>query len=181
MAKARNEPQTILQHIDPQQGVSIRNSRGRLLPGCLDEQSGLLYSVLNRTIGTKTDLARDPNGGVFVTQDLVLYEANTDWILGPYTSVVNFALRTGVPVMVKASAAPNGFAGFGQDVTDGLVDDVLGVLKPSLVDEGRAKAVRVLITDTSGGVISWTVKVTANDYIINGVHVKAQVFLERSV
>jgi hypothetical protein len=175
MAKARNEPQAILQHIAPQNGVRIRDSRGRLLPGCLDEQSGLLYSVLNRTIGTKTDLTRDPNGGVFVTQDLVLYEADTDWILGPYTSVMNFALRAGTPVIVAASTNPNGFAGFGQDIIDGLIDDVMGVLKPSLVDEGRAKAVRVFITDTNGGFISWTVEATVNDYIINGVKITAKI------
>jgi hypothetical protein len=181
MAKARNEPQVDLQFVTPQQGVRIRNSLGRLLPGCLDEQSGLLYSVLRRTIGTRTDPTRDSNGGVFVTQDLVLYDSNSDWVLGPYTSVVNHALRTAAPVVVNASAAPDGFPGFDQEVIDGLTSDVLAVVEPEIVDKRRAKAVRFSITDTTGGKLKWKMVVVPNDYVINGVELESSVVLERSV
>jgi hypothetical protein len=181
MSKARNEPQVDLQFITPQNGVRICDSRGRLLPGCLDEQSGLLYSVLARTIGTRTDPTRDSNGGVFVTQDLVLYDSNSDWVLGPYTSVVNHALRTGAPVVVFASAAPGGFPGFDDEVISGLVADVLAVVEPEIVGKRRAKAVRFSITDTSGGKLKWKMVVVPNDYVINGVELESSVVLERTV
>lgn len=180
--KAKSEPETDLQFVEPNPGVRIRNARGTsVLPGCLDEQSGNLYSVLSRTIGTRTDPIRDRTGGVFVQQDLVLYNLNSDWILGPYTSVVNHALRTAAPVVVKASASPGGFPGFDQEVIDGLVSDVDTVAGPELVDKRRAKSVRFSITSTTGGKLVWKMVVSPNDYVINGVELEASVVLERTV
>lgn len=178
MAKATSEPQTDLQKV-PLRGVRIRNTRGTaVLPGCLDEQSGSLYSVNARTIGTRTE---PTDGGVYVTQDLVLYDANSDWVLGPYTSVVNHALRTGAPVVRLASSAPDGFPGFDQEVIDALVADVLAVINPEIVGKRRAKEVRFSITDTSGGKLTWKMVVVPNDYIINGVELEASVLLTREV
>ena len=181
MAKARNEPETDLQFITPQQGVRIQDSSGALLPGCLDEQSGNLYSVNARTIGTKTDANRDANGGVFVTQDIVLYDLNSDWILGAHTSVVNHALRTAAPVVVKASAAPGGFQGFGDEEKANLVSSVSIVVDPEMVDKRRCVSTRFSIVDTSGGEISWKIVVVPNTYFINGANLEASVLLERIV
>lgn len=181
MAKARNEPETDLQFITPQQGVRIRNSSGVLLPGCLDEESGSLYSVLARTVGTKTDANRDANGGVFCTQDIVLYDLNSDWILGAYTSVINHALRTAAPVVVKASAAPGGFQGFGQEEKDNLTASVSIVVDPEMVDKKRCVSTRFSIVSTSGSVLSWKMVVTPNTYFINGASLEASVLLERTV
>ena len=181
MARTRNEPQTNLQFVTPQRGVSIRDSSGSILPGCLDEQDGNLYSVLARTCGTKTDTNRDRNGGVFLTQDLVLYDLDSNYLLATFDDVVNHAFRTAAPVVVKASAAPNGFQGFGDEEQRNVIESVLSVIVPEMVDKGRCKEVRVSIVDTSGGFLSWKMVVVTNKYFINGAALEASVLVERTV
>ncbi len=186
MAAARNEPEVDIQFVPPQNGVRIRDSRGRLLPGCLDEASGELYSVEHRTIGTKTDTVRDPNGGVFVTQDIVLYDSNSDWILAAYSRVVNAALRVSAPVVLFASTPPNGFPSapaepLDKESQDSIKADVEAVLKPEMIDKRRCTQVAFSFVDSVAGVIKWKITTVPNTYFINGVLVKASVSLERVV
>lgn len=186
MAAARSEPEVDIQFVTPQQGVRIRDARGRILPGCLDEASGELYSVQARTIGTKTDTVRDPNGGVFVTQDLVLYDSNSDWILRAYSAVVNHALRASAPVVVYASTPPNGFPSAPAEPLDSesqasIKGDVDAVLQPELVGKRRCTQAAFSFVSSSAGVFSWKITIVPNTYPINGVRLKASVSLERVV
>ena len=186
MAVARNEPETNVQFVQPQNGVRIRDSRGRILPGCLDESTGEFYSVQHRTIGTKTDTTRDSNGGVFITQDLVLYDSNSDWILGPYSGIVNHALRTAAPVVVYASTTPNGFPSppaepLDQESRDSIKADVDARLIPEMAGKRRCVQTAFSFVDSSAGVFRWKVTVVPNSYPINGVSVKASISLERVV
>jgi hypothetical protein len=166
--------------------VRIRDSRGRILPGCLDESTGEFYSVQHRTIGTKTDTTRDSNGGVFITQDLVLYDSNSDWILGPYSGVVNHALRTAAPVVVYASTTPNGFPSppaepLDQESRDSIKGDVDARLIPEMAGKRRCVQTAFSFVDSSAGVFRWKITVVPNSYPINGVLVKASISLERVV
>lgn len=186
MAAARKEPQACLSLISPQNGIRIRDSRGELLPGCLDEQSGELYSVLNRTCGTRTDPTRDSNGGVYLTQDLVLYDPDSDWILGAFSEVVNHGLATAAPVVIFASSPENGFPSpavgeLDPEVKSGLIADVLSVVEPEMVGKGRCVAVRFEIVDSSSATLKWKLVVIPNKYIINGVELEASIELERTV
>lgn len=180
MAAARNEPQNYLGFITPQRGVKIADSRGNVLPGCLDELSGSLYSVQNRTIGTRRDLLRDAAGGVFVTQDLVLYDDNSDWILGPYSADVNYALRVVSPVIVKASTVPGGFPSspvgpLDDEVVKSLEATAQSFLDEALVDAGRVSAATVAITDSSAAELKYKVSIVPNYYPINGLEITATV------
>lgn len=186
MAAARSEPEVDIQFVTPQNGVRIRDSRGNLLPGCLDEASGELYSDEHRTIGTKTDTVRDTNGGVFITQDLVLYDANSDWILRPYSAVVNAGLRVAAPVVVFSSTPPGGFPSppaepLDQESRDSIKADVDAVLQPEMVGKRRCTQAAFSFVDSSAGVFRWKVTIVPNTYPINGVAVKASVSLERVV
>lgn len=186
MAAARNEPEVNIQFVVPQNGVRIRDSRGNLLPGCLDEASGELYSVQHRTIGTKTDTVRDPNGGVFVTQDLVLYDSNSDWILAAYSRVVNQALRISAPVVVFSSTAPNGFPSppaepLDEESRNSIKADVDAVLQPEMVGKRRCTQVSFSLVESTAATLKWKVTTVPNFYPINGVSVKASVSLERVV
>ncbi len=186
MAVARNEPEVDVQFVQPQSGVRIRDSRGRLLPGCLDESSGELYSVARRTIGTKTDTVRDANGGVFVTQDLVLFDSNSDWILAPYSKDVNHALRTSAPVALYASTAPNGFPSppaeeLEQESKDSIVADVDAVLQPEMVGKRRCTQVVFSLVTSTAATLAFKATVVPNYYPYNGISIKASVSLARVV
>jgi hypothetical protein len=180
MAVARNEPEVDVQFVVPQNGVRIRDSRGRLLPGCLDEASGELYSVQNRTIGTKTDTVRDSNGGVFITQDLVLYDSNSDWLFAFYSKVVNHSLRTAAPVALYASTAPNGFpsppaAELEQEAKDSIIADVDAVLQPEMIGKRRATQVLFSLVTSTNATLAYKVTTVPNFYPYNGVTLKAAV------
>lgn len=181
MAAARNEPQTYLGFVEPQRGVRITDSRGNVLPGCLDESSGNLYSVQNRTGGTTRDPFRDPTGlGVFLTQDLVLYDRNSDWILGPHSAVINYALRTAAPVIVKASSNPDGFPSpptgpLDDEVVKGLEATAQSFLDVGITDQRRATSSTVQITDSSSATLKYKVTNVPNYYPINGVEITASI------
>lgn len=186
MAAARGEPEDCVQFATPQNGVRIRDSRGKILPGCLDEASGELYSVGARTIGTKTDAVRDPNGGVFVTQDLVLYDSNSDWILRPYSAVVNHSLRVGAPVAVFSSTPPNGFPSPPAEPLDAessasIKADVDAVLQPEMVGKRRCSQVAFALVESTAATLRYKVTVVPNFYAINGLSLKASVSLVRVV
>lgn len=186
MAAARNEPEVDIQFVTPQNGVRIRDSRGKILPGCLDEASGELYSVNARTIGTKTDTVRDSNGGVFITQDLVLYDSNSDWILRPYSAVVNHSLRTAAPVVVFSSTPPNGFPSppaepLDTESSSSIKADVDAVLQPEMVDKRRCSQVAFALVESTAATLKFKVTTVPNFYPFNGLSLKASVSLERVV
>jgi hypothetical protein len=180
MAVARNEPEVDVQFVTPQEGVRIRNSSGRLLPGCLDESSGELYSVSRRTIGTKTDTVRDTNSGVFITQDLVLYDSNSDWLFAFYSKVVNHSLRTAAPTALFSSTSPNGFpsppsAELAQEEKDSILGDVDAVLQPEMVGKRRCTQVAFSLVTSTNATLAYKITTVPNYYPYNGVTVKAAV------
>ncbi len=186
MAVARNEPEADIQFVQPQSGVRIRDSRGRLLPGCLDESSGELYSVEHRTIGTKTHTVRDANGGVFITQDLVLYDSNSDWLFAFYSKVVNHSLRTSAPVALFASTAPNGFPSppaeeLEQEAKDSIIADVDAVLQPEMVGKRRCTQIVFSLVTSTDATLAYKVTAVPNYYPVNGISIKASVSLQRVV
>jgi hypothetical protein len=179
VVKALSEPETLLSFVEAPTGVFMKSSLGKTLPRCLDEQSGALYSVANRTIGMKSN-PMESEFGVYITQDVVLYAPNSDWILGPYTSVMNHGLRFLAPYAVRASKSPNGFA---SPPAGPLTDEVLARLssggqslaEAELVDKGRCTEVLFQCLNGDNATFAYSLTIVPNFYPFNGATLDASV------
>ncbi len=178
--RAVNEPQAYLAFAPAPRGVYIKEN-GRALPRCFDENNGGLYSVETRTIGTRSDPQRT-NGlfGVFATQGLLLYQADSPWVLGPYTVVVNYLLEEISRFLKSSSQPPNGYASAPNAPLEDEVRLRIQASAQSLADangpdQGRCFQVQVVLDPSSGlnGEMIWTMTTVPNNYPINGARLTA--------
>lgn len=175
-ARARSQPQTYLAFLPAAPGVAIQDSRGRVLSRCFDEQDGNLYSVENRTCGTRSDPQRlGGASGVFLTQDLLFYEADSPWILGPYTAVVNHLVESSQYFIKAASQAPGGYP---SPPGEPLLDEIRKQIEAdgqALIDgegtqKGRNAEAQLILDADAGlnGLLPFSLTVVPNNYPING-------------
>jgi hypothetical protein len=175
-ARARSQPQTYLAFLPAAPGVAIKDSRGLVLSRCFDEQDGNLYSVENRTCGTRSDPQRlGGANGVFLTQDLLFYQADSPWILGPYTPVVNHLVESSQYFIKGASQAPGGYP---SPPGEPLLDEIRKQIEAdgqALIDgegtqKGRNAEAQLVLDADAGldGLLPFSLTVVPNNYPING-------------
>lgn len=174
------EPQTLLSAVPAPQGVFIKDSNGKTLARCFDESSGNLFSVQNRTVGTRTRKDKNDNDGVHAVQDITLYPPNSDWVMGPYSEVVTHLIRVLVPIMAAASEAPEGYDAppvgpLPDEVRQRVEATANAVALKNGKEEGRCHQAIVTITDTSNATIKWQLRVVPNFYAFNGAQLKVNV------
>lgn len=175
---AIREPQALLSAASAPPGVFIKDAAGNTLPRCFDEANGGLFSVLNRTCGTKSRKRKGP--GVYVPQDLVLYAPNSDWVAGPYAEVVNHLIRAVLPTMESASEPENGYdappAGpLPTETKENLEAKANAIVLKNGKDEGRCHDAQVVITGSSNARIDWELTVVPNRYNFNGARLTVKV------
>lgn len=177
--RARNQPEKYLSFAQAPKGVKLRDSSGNLYTRCFDEQDGEYYSVENRCIGMRSKPAR---AGVYCTQDLLLYGAESPWALGPYTSVVNFAVETVQDFLSKSSEE-----GYASPPDEPLADEIRKELEANanayldseVVKKGRATECVIVLDANAGleGVLGWTMTMVPLTYPINGVRLTLTISL----
>jgi hypothetical protein len=170
-ARARSQPETSLQSLEAAAGVEIKDSKGNTLDRCIDEQENA-YSVEVRSLGMRTNPQKNA-AGVYVTQDITLFGADSPWVLGPYTSVTNHITETVQSYLV--SALGRGFPSapgqpFSEDVRQGLEDGANAIIKAEGEDKGRCTEALIKLSPTAGlnGRVDWEGTIVPLNYNANG-------------
>jgi hypothetical protein len=120
--------------------------------------------------------------GVFCTQDLLLYAAESPWALGPYTSVANFAVETVQDFLTKSSE--EGYASppdepLPDEIRKELEENANAYLDAEIVKKGRATECTIALDANAGleGVLPWTMTIVPLTYPINGVRLTLTISL----
>jgi len=170
-ARARSQPETCLQSLPAAAGVTIKDSKGNTLPRCFDEQE-TPWSVEARMIGVRTNPQKNA-AGVYVTQDALLFETDSPWILGPYTDVDNHITETVQAYLVSTlgvgyPSAPG--VPFSEEVRHRLERGAQSIAEQEGPRKTRCTQVVIRLAADAGlnGRVDWEGTLVPLNYNVNG-------------